>query len=145
MEKLIEQLKVVQASTFSLYLKAHNYHWNVEGPDFAQYHSFLESLYTEIWNAVDSVAEHIRTTKAYVPGSLSRFMQLTVVEDEVNIPNAQTMLSRLRDDNQKVIAELEKAHELAEQFKVHGIINFLEERIDVHFKHDWMLRAITRV
>ena len=144
MEKLIAQLKVVQASTFALYLKAHNYHWNVEGPDFSQYHSFLESIYTELWNAVDAIAEHVRTTKSYVPGSLSRFKELSVVEDEVNIPAALSMLSKLRDDNQKVIEELEKAHDMSVAAKCHGITNFLEERIDVHFKHDWMLRAITR-
>jgi starvation-inducible DNA-binding protein len=144
MEKLIAQLKVVQASTFALYLKAHNYHWNVEGSDFAQYHSFLESIYTELWNAVDAIAEHVRTTKSYVPGSLSRFKELSVVEDEVNIPAALSMLSKLRDDNQKVIEELEKAHDMSVAAKCHGITNFLEERIDVHFKHDWMLRAITR-
>jgi starvation-inducible DNA-binding protein len=144
MEKLVAQLKVVQASTFALYLKAHNYHWNVEGPNFSQYHSFLENVYNELWLAVDSIAEHIRTTQSYVPGSLSRFSELSVVKDELNIPPAQSMLSRLRDDNQLVIAELEKAHDISVAIKCHGITNFLEERIDVHFKHDWMLRAITR-
>lgn len=144
MEKLIAQLKVVQASTFALYLKTHNYHWNVEGPDFSQYHAFLETLYTELWNAVDGVAEHIRTTKSYVPGSLKRFSELSVVDDELNIPNAQSMLAKLRDDNQKVIEALEKAHEYSETAKCYGITNFLEDRIDTHFKHDWMLRALTR-
>lgn len=144
MEKLIAQMKVVQASTFGLYLKSHNYHWNVEGPDFSQYHAFLETLYNELWLAVDAIAEHIRTTKAYVPGSFSRFKELSVVEDEVNIPNAQTMLSRLRDDNQKVIEELVKAHDAADAAKAYGIVNFLEDRIDIHYKHSWMLTALTR-
>lgn len=144
MEKLVAQLKVVQASTFALYLKAHNYHWNVEGPDFAQYHEFLEKLYNELWLAVDRMAEEIRTTQSYAPGSFTRFSELSVVKDEVNIPPAIGMLSKLRDDNQLVIAELEKAHDMSVAAKCHGITNFLEERIDIHFKHDWMLRAITR-
>lgn len=144
MEKLIAQMKVVQASVFALYLKAHNYHWNVEGPDFAQYHSFLEGIYNELWLSVDAIAEHIRTTKAYVPGSLSRFRELSVVEDEVNIPTALSMMSKLRDDNVKVIEELVKARGLAEDAMAFGIVNFFEDRIDVHYKHDWMLRAITR-
>lgn len=145
MEKLIQQLKVVQASTFALYLKAHNYHWNVEGPNFVQYHQFLESFYTEMWGAVDAIAEEIRSTKAYAPGSLSRFKELSVVEDEINIPTAHSMFSKLLDDNQKIIVQLEKAHEYAEAVKARGLINFIEDRIDKHFKHEWMLRAITRV
>ena len=87
-------MKVVQASVFALYLKAHNYHWNVEGPDFAQYHSFLEGIYNELWLSVDAIAEHIRTTKAYVPGSFARFKELSVVDDELNVPTALSMMSK---------------------------------------------------
>lgn len=144
MEKLIAQMKVVQASVFALYLKAHNYHWNVEGPDFAQYHSFLDGLYNEWWASVDAIAEEIRSTKAYAPGSFSRFKELSVVDDEVNIPTALSMLGKLRDDNEKIIAELVKARDLAEDAKAYGLVNFFEDRIDKHYKNDWMLRAITR-
>jgi starvation-inducible DNA-binding protein len=144
MEKLIAQMKVVQASVFALYLKAHNFHWNVEGPSFGQYHSFLDGLYNELWSSVDSIAEEIRTTRSYVPGSLSRFKELSVVEDEVNIPTALSMLAKLRDDNEKVIAELVKVRELADDAKAYGLVNFFEDRIDAHYKHDWMLRAFTR-
>jgi len=142
--KLVEQLKIVQASTFALYLKCHNYHWNIEGPDFAQYHSFLDTLYNELWTAVDAIAEHTRTLQVYVPGSLIRFKELSVVDDATSIPKALNMLSNIRDDNQKVISVLEKAHEYSESAKTYGITNFLEERIDIHFKHDWMLRSITK-
>lgn len=144
MEKLVAQMKVVQASVFALYLKAHNYHWNVEGPDFAQYHSFLDGLYNEWWSSVDTIAEEIRSTGSYAPGSLSRFKELSVIEDEINIPAGTVMLSRLRDDNKKIIDELVKAHALAEEAKAFGLVNFLEDRIDKHYKNDWMLRAITR-
>jgi len=144
MEQLVAQLKVVQASVFALYLKAHNFHWNVEGPDFAQYHSFLENLYNELWLSVDAIAEHIRTTKSYAPGSFSRFKDLSVIDDELNIPSAQSMLSKLRDDNVKVIEELVKARAGAESAMAFGIVNFLEDRIDIHYKHDWMLRSMTR-
>jgi len=144
MEQLVAQLKVVQASVFALYLKAHNFHWNVEGPDFAQYHSFLENLYNELWLSVDAIAERIRTTKSYTPGSFSRFKDLSVIDDELNIPSAQSMLSKLRDDNVKVIEELVKARAGAESAMAFGIVNFLEDRIDIHYKHDWMLRSMTR-
>ena len=95
MEELIQQMKVCQASVFALYLKTHNFHWNVEGPNFPQYHAFLENLYNELWLSVDAIAEHIRTLDSYVPGSLSRFSALTVVEDEINIPTAVKMIREL--------------------------------------------------
>lgn len=142
--KLIEQLKVSQASTFALYLKCHNYHWNVEGPDFTQYHAFLGDLYNELWLAVDLIAEHTRTLQVYVPGSLVRFKELSVVDDAITIPKAQNMLTIIRDDNQKVIKVLQEARDYSETAKTYGITNFLEDRIDIHFKHDWMLRSITK-
>jgi starvation-inducible DNA-binding protein len=71
MMELVEALKKAQATTFALYLKAHNFHWNVEGPDFAQYHSFLGDFYEEVFGAVDTIAELIRTLDAYAPGSVS--------------------------------------------------------------------------
>jgi len=142
--RLIEQLKVLQASTFALYLKCHNYHWNVEGTDFAQYHTFLGDLYNELWLAVDVIAEHTRTLQSYVPGSFTRFKELSVVDDAISIPTAKNMLINIRDDNQKVIEVLQKAHEYSEDNKTFGITNFLEDRIDIHFKHDWMLRSITK-
>lgn len=142
MEELIQQMKVCQASVFALYLKTHNFHWNIEGPNFPQYHAFLENLYNELWLSVDAIAEHIRTLDSYVPGSLSRFSALTVVEDEINIPTAVKMIRELEMDNKRVIAELRKANTLAEKNDCPGIANFMQDRIDVHFKHDWMLRSI---
>jgi starvation-inducible DNA-binding protein len=141
MDQLVQQLKVVLGSTFAFYLKAHNFHWNIEGPNFPQYHSFLDGLYNEVWGAVDAIAEHIRTLDAYAPGSLGRFSQLSVVDDQINIPNARAMFSELESDNQKVIAELTKAYVLAEKENKPGLSNFLQDRIDIHAKHAWMLKA----
>jgi starvation-inducible DNA-binding protein len=142
MDELVQQMKVVLATTFAFYLKAHNFHWNIEGPNFPQYHSFLDDVYNEVWGAVDGVAEHIRTLDAYAPGSLSRFSQLSVVDDQLNIPNAKAMLAELASDNEKLIAELQKAFRLAEAAGKDGVSNFLQDRIDSHAKHGWMLRAI---
>jgi starvation-inducible DNA-binding protein len=141
---LADDLKVVLADTFSFYLKAHNYHWNVEGPNFSDYHAFLLTLYADAWAAVDLVAEHIRTLDVYVPGSYSRFKELSTIEEELKIPNAMTMLSRLEADNKKVLASLMAAHASAESDNKKGIVNFLEDRIDIHEKHGWMLRALTK-
>lgn len=141
---LAESLKVVLADTFAFYLKAHNYHWNVEGENFNDYHAFFKTLYEETWAAVDLVAEHIRTLDEYVPGSFGRFYNLTNISDEVNIPTAINMIRKLEEDNKKVIDSLVSAHELSEKTKKIGITNFLEERIDIHEKYGWMLRAISK-
>ena len=144
MEELVEALKKVQATSFSFYLKAHNYHWNVEGHSFSEYHSFLGTLYTEVFDAVDGIAEHIRTLDAYVPGSLTRFQQLSSIEDELGVPTSRMMMAKLFADNQRVITDLISAHRIAEAAGRRGIVNFLEGRIDVHDKHSWMLRSFTK-
>jgi starvation-inducible DNA-binding protein len=141
MNELIQQMKVVLSSSFALYLKTHNFHWNVEGPNFPQYHSFLDGMYNEIWLAVDAIAEHIRTLDAYAPGSLSRYSQLSVVDDQLNIPLAKAMFAELESDNIKLISELNKALRLAEAANKHGLANFIQDRIDIHEKHKWMLKA----
>jgi starvation-inducible DNA-binding protein len=141
MDQLVQQMKVVLASSFAFYLKAHNFHWNIEGPNFPQYHSFLDGLYNEVWGAVDAIAEHIRTLDAYAPGSLGRFSQLSVVDDQINIPNAKAMFAELESDNQKIMSELTKAYRLAESANKLGVSNFIQDRIDIHAKHGWMLKA----
>lgn len=141
---LADDMKVALADTFAFYLKSHNYHWNVEGPNFSEYHAFLNGLYDEVWLAVDAIAEHIRTLDTYVPGSFSRYKELSSIEDELKIPNASTMLSRLESDNKKVIASLTKAQKTAEEAGKIGIANFFQDRIDIHEKHGWMLRSFSK-
>ena len=144
MEKLIELMKVLQATAFAFYLKTHNFHWNIEGPNFPQYHSFLDNLYNDVWESVDAIAEHTRTLDAYVPGSFVRFKEMSKIEDEVNIPSALVMMSKLLEDNAKVIDALKDAEQEAGDVGAVGIQNFLQDRIDIHFKHAWMLRSITK-
>ncbi len=141
MSELIDQMKVVQATAFSLYLKSHNYHWNVTGPNFAQYHDFFGDFYTAVWSSVDSYAEHTRTLDAYVPGSLSRFSELTKIADETGIIAPEAMFRNLYNDNETLIAELNAVHELAVAEKRYGLINFIEDRLDFHSKMHWQLRA----
>jgi starvation-inducible DNA-binding protein len=145
MDELEQALKKAQADTFAFYLKAHYYHWNVEGVDFSQYHSFLKDLYEEVFAAVDKIAEGIRTLDIYVPGSFSRFKELASVQDETTIPSAMSMITRLKDDNEKVLDTLTKAYELAEEAKKYGISNIIQDRIEAHEKHGWMLRSIIKV
>jgi starvation-inducible DNA-binding protein len=144
METLIEMMRKVLADTFAMYLKSHNYHWNVEGSNFPQYHDFFGNLYQELHGAVDPIAEEIRALDAYVPGSLSRFLELTEIEDELSIPNGVEMARRLMVDNQKVIMTLDMAFKLADELDQQGLADFIAGRLDAHKKHGWMLRSITK-
>ena len=92
MEQLILQLKRILATSFAMYLKSHNFHWNVEGPDFPEYHEFLGNLYEEVYGSVDEIAEKIRMLGAYAPGSFVRYSELSEIDDEVNVPVASQML-----------------------------------------------------
>jgi starvation-inducible DNA-binding protein len=144
MDELIEALKKAQATSFAFYLKAHNYHWNVEGHSFSEYHTFLGSLYEEVFAAVDTIAELIRTLDAYAPGSFSRFQQLSVIEDELSVPKGMVMIDRLYDDNQKMLVVLREAYRIAEAANSFGVSNALQDRITAHEKHGWMLRSFTK-
>jgi starvation-inducible DNA-binding protein len=144
MDTLQEIMKKILADTFAMYLKAHNYHWNVEGSNFPQYHDFFGNLYQELHGAVDPIAEEIRALDAYVPGSLSRFLELTEIEDELSIPNGVEMARRLMVDNQKVIMTLDMAFKLADELDQQGLADFIAGRLDAHKKHGWMLRSITK-
>lgn len=144
MEELVSKMKVVLASTFAIYLKAHNFHWNVEGPNFPMFHDFFGDLYEEYFSAVDPIAEEIRTLGAYAPGSFVRYKEDSVVADEINIPSALSMASKLKEDNMKIIVILKETQKIAEKENAVGLANFLQDRIDKHYKHDWMLRSITK-
>ena len=141
MDELSELLKKSLATTFAFYLKAHNFHWNVEGPFFSQYHEFFQKIYEDAFEATDGLAEHIRALNVYAPGSFKRFGELSSIQDELTVPNAAGMLNRLYDDNNAVIATLVPAQKAAEVAGAVGIANYLQDRIDIHNKHAWMLRA----
>lgn len=143
-KELVEALKVALADTFAFYLKAHNFHWNVTGPNFAQYHDFLGNLWEEVFSGVDLIAEGIRTIDAFAPGSFSRFKELSTIEDELKIPSALDMIKKLSDDNDKVLITLNKAYEAAESAKKYGISNFLQDRITAHEKWGWQLRSFVK-
>ena len=139
-----DALKVALADTFAFYLKAHNFHWNVTGPHFSEYHSFLGGLWEEVFDGVDLIAENIRTLDAFAPGSMKRYLELTTIEEATNIPDGLVMLSKLAADNERVLASLTAAYELCEKHKHFGISNMLQDRITAHQKHGWMLRSFVK-
>ena len=141
---LIDELKKVHADAFTFYLKAHFYHWNVEGSDFPQYHDFLQNLYQEVFTSVDTLAELIRTLDSYAPGTLTRFKELTSIEETDDVPDAKTMMTRLLQENNILRASLLTAYTTADTTGEVGISNFLQDRIQAHEKHSWMLRSIIK-
>jgi starvation-inducible DNA-binding protein len=141
---LIDQLKHVHANAFTFYLKAHFYHWNVEGVNFPQYHEFLNDLYTDVFESVDTIAELIRTLDSYAPGTLGRFKELTSIQESDDIPDALTMMSNLQSENNIMRASLMTAYNTANDTGEIGIANFLQDRVQAHEKHAWMLRSILK-
>ena len=141
---LSDNLKVLLASTNSLSIKAQNFHWNVEGDNFPQYHEFFGNFYEEVYGSVDKIAEYIRTLDSYAPGSLSRYAELTIIEDQTKIPRPNLMFAELLSDNEKMIDLLNACFSSAEEENKQGIANFIAERLDAHEKHGWMLRSILK-
>lgn len=141
MEELMDAMKRYHATNFSFYLKLHFFHWNVEGMFFSQLHDFFGDLYNEVWTAQDDIAERIRTIKGYAPGSLQRMKDLSIIDDQIDVPAAQQMIVIAMEDNEKVIQTLTEAYKLAEAANELGLANFLQDRLDIHKKHEWMLRA----
>lgn len=144
MEQLIEQMKIILGTNFGLYFKAHTFHWNVEGPDFAQYHGFLGDFYESVFDQTDTIAEHIRALGSYAPTTLARMMELSKVNDLVAIPSPLVMMSELASDNDKYIVELRAGIALADAADEPAVGNFLQDIMDAHQKHGWMLRSFTR-
>lgn len=141
---LADQLKVLLSSVYAFAIKAQYFHWNVEGDNFPQYHEFFANLYEEVNGSIDVIAEHIRTLDTYTPGSLSRFQELSIIEDQTMVPRAELMMAELLSDNEKMLKLLNHCFEVAGQEKARGIENYLAERIDAHSKHGWMLKSILK-
>jgi starvation-inducible DNA-binding protein len=141
MDDLYRASKVAFASTFSFYLKAHNFHWNVEGIHFKELHDLFGGIYEEVYGSIDDFAEKIRSLGTYVPASFSRFTMLTQIEDEENMLPPEAMLQELLEDNGKMIKLLKLVFVESEKYNEYGFSDFIAGRIDSHRKHGWMLRA----
>ena len=145
MDELKTSLKIVLANTYAMYFKAHGHHWNVEGKDFSQMHSFFSGIYEELFGAVDTIAEEIRALDEYAPYNMSELSSMTTVkESNIYGLDVSGMLADLIDANGSVIEALNSAHQLAEAENNRGLVNLLEERLDVHAKHGWMIRASSK-
>lgn len=141
MDELSQALKIVLANHYAFSLKAQNFHWNVEGPDFSQYHALFGDIYEEVYGSVDTIAERVRTIGFYTPGSFRRYLELSQVEDQVEIPSARSMMEKLLADINVLQSSIKVCYDLAEQNSNHGLSNLMAERQDAFAKHAWMLTA----
>ena len=142
MNEVQAALKLVLANTFVMYFRAHTYHWNVEGINFSQYHDFFGDLYGEVYGAIDPIAEHIRAVDGYAPISITDLLKAaTLAEDSAKPANIPLMLSNLQKSNQEVIDSLNRACQASEKQNLEGLCNFLAERLDIHAKHGWQIKA----
>jgi len=114
---------------------------NVIGPNFSEYYEFFGNLYGELHGAVDAIAEEIRAENSFAPSSLDRLNELTRIEEADTIPAADRMFQVLMNDNNIVLDSLKQAYDLAEKSEELGLANFLQDRMEIHKKHGWMLRA----
>jgi len=145
MEELVQALKVALATSYTYQLKAHYYHWNVEGSNFPQYHQFFGMIYEDVDGSIDQFAEEIRALGAYAPGSYVRFSELSLVTGDETIPDGISMANRLLSDTYIVINQLTKVYDLAEQFNKYGLSDFIAGRIDMFNKWAWQLKSTTKV
>lgn len=144
MDTLIQQMRVILGTNFGLYFKSHSFHWNVEGPNFSDYHAFLGTFYTEVFANVDLIAEKIRMLGAYAPTGLSRMLELSDIEESSTIPNAHGMFMQLVADNERLIYHIRAGIQAADNADEPAISNFLQDLLDQHQKKNWMLKSITK-
>ena len=138
---LADALKTLLASNFAYYLKAQQFHWNVEGPDFGQLHKFFQKIYEDAYSAIDPTAEYIRYLDDYVPGSFERFAELSEIQGQIKIPRARLMIEELLANNGQMIDLLNRCFAEAEQENQQGIADFVSQRLSQHGKYQWQLRS----
>jgi starvation-inducible DNA-binding protein len=144
MQLTVNELKTIQASCFTYFLKAWFFHWNVEGREFIQLHELFGEIYNDLFGAIDDIAEIIRSCDKYAPGSYSRFMELSNVKEETKVPSADMMIQFLKSDNDIIIDDLRKGIDAATKENLQEVVNFLSARLEIHTKFAWKLRSILK-
>jgi starvation-inducible DNA-binding protein len=142
--RIAEGLSRVLADTFALYLKTHNFHWNVEGPMFNTLHQMFQEQYTELWNALDAVAERIRSLGHPAPGGFKAFGKLTSIEDTDDVPEAMAMVRELVKGHEAVARTVREVFPAAEKGNDQATVDLLTQRLQVHEKTAWMLRSLLK-
>jgi starvation-inducible DNA-binding protein len=135
-------LSKVLADTYMLYLKTHNFHWNVEGERFRALHEMFESQYRDMWEALDEIAERIRALGEYAPGTYAKFAKLATIKDNEDIPAAPDMLKELIADNEALAVTLADAIKTVQEAGDEPSAGMLTDRQSIHEKQTWMMKAM---
>jgi starvation-inducible DNA-binding protein len=137
-----EELGRLLADSYTLYLKTHNFHWNVRGPMFETLHLMFEGQYTELAQAVDLIAERIRALGSPAPGTYAQFAKLSSVREETGVPHAEEMIRQLLEGQEAVARTARQVFPVAERAGDHVTVDLLTQRLQVHEKNAWMLRCL---
>ena len=141
-EQIAGGLSRVLADTYTLYLKTHNFHWNVTGPMFQTLHLMFETQYAELALAVDLVAERVRALGFPAPGTYKQFVQLSAIPEDDGVPKAQDMIRRLVEGHETVARTSREIFQVAEAASDQPTCDLLTQRMQVHEKTAWMLRSL---
>jgi len=141
-EEIAAGLSRLLADSYTLYLKTHNYHWNVTGPMFNTLHLMFEQQYTELAAAVDEIAERIRALGVYAPGSYTAFSALTEIKEEEGVPSAEQMIANLVAGQETVARTARSVLPLADKVSDEPTADLLTQRMQIHEKNAWMLRSM---
>lgn len=140
--EIVGGLSRLLADSYTLYLKTHNYHWNVTGPHFNSLHDMFEAQYTELAAAVDLIAERIRALGEYAPGTYSAYSKLTSIEEGEEVPAAMDMVADLVKAHETVCRTAREVLPKAEDARDEATVDLLTQRLDLHEKTAWMLRSL---
>ncbi|MGB5970574.1 MAG: Dps family protein [Spirulinaceae cyanobacterium] len=143
-QEIVKGLSSLLADSYTLYLKTHNFHWNVTGPMFQSLHTLFEQEYTELALAVDDIAERIRTLGYPAPASYSEYIELASIEETRGVPEAEEMVRLLVEANEAVVRTARSAFPAAERANDESTADLLTERMRTHEKNAWMLRSILK-
>jgi len=141
-QQIAEGLGHVLADTYTLYLKTHNFHWNVVGPRFRELHLMFEEQYNELALAVDAIAERIRTLGFAAPGTYRAYAELATIEETEGVPDADTMIRILTQDNETVVRTARKILTIAQDANDESTASLISDRLVVHEKTAWMIRSL---
>lgn len=139
---IAKALAKLLGDSYTLYLKTHNFHWNVTGPQFASLHLLFEQEYLELALAVDEIAERIRALGHPAPGSYAQFIELSKIKEETTVPDAANMISQLMIDQRIVVQTAKQAYDIAEKAQDHATLDLVTRRILTHEKNAWMLESL---
>ena len=141
-QKIVNGLSHLLADTYTLYLKTHNYHWNVIGPMFNTLHLMFMGQYTEMWNATDLIAERIRALGHPAPASYTAFAKLSSISEESGVPDAQAMIRNLVKGHEAVARTARGIFTLADRANDQPTADLITQRLQIHEKTAWMLRSL---